>query len=478
MAVGGTSRTLEIIIRARDLASKSLRRVGRVSKKLSGGMQKLTGVVFGLQGAVMSLAATVGATILGKSFLNAAVMAERYRMQLKILTGSQKQANMLFEEGAKLAGEIAFEYKDIMGTVTAMRGVVKGSNEDVIKWTKLIADVAAAVGMDIETTTQQITRMYSAGAQAAELFKERGKLAMLGFTVGVSYSADQTREKLLKMWEDPASALNGAAKQMANTWEGMMSMMGDSWFQFRQQVMEKGGVFDFIKALAQMWLNFATKLKKEGKFEAWALSMGQTVIKVLGMIAMSLAYVGDGFRGWLMIWDGLKLGAVSFGTVVNQVMLGFIWYIKKVVEAYQWLLKMQKHVGGTIEEIGQKLWTIASNARFFGKEIAAIAKGIAEAGAAFTAETQASIDSIEDWKTGLDGVSDKYQNANDMYLEILDTTNKHLAQLAGTVPYHDKVNELLKEATILAHKFRMEREKISDEEKKGVVGGQIGRAHV
>lgn len=458
------SRTLQIIILAKDLASKSFRGIGRSLKVMRKGISGVQSAMFGLKGAVISLAATIGATILARSFLDAAVTAERYRMQLKILTGSQKEANDLFKRGADLAGNIAYEYEHVMGAIVHMRGVIKGNSDEVMRWTKLIADVAAATGMSIMITTEQITRMYSAGAQAAELFKERGKLSMLGFTAGVSYSIKETRERLMRMWEDPLSKLHGAAAQMANTWEGMISMMSDSWFQFRQLVMEQGGVFDYIKAVAQMWLDFTGKLKSEGKLEAWALSMGKTVITVLGSIATAAGWVGDAFRGWLMIWDGVKKAAAVFGILISDTMLTIIWSVRKVLDIYKWMLEMQKKIADSVIEMGRRLQQAAKDIPAVGNRIAKVAKGIADMGKAFADSTQAGIDKIDTWDDKLGGIADLYGEANEELFGIIENTHAHLLLLAAEVPYHEKVAGLLKQINVLAEEYRKKREEINDEE--------------
>lgn len=460
------SRTLQIIILAKDLASKSLRGVGRSLKTLRRGITGLKSMIFSLQGAVVSLAATIGATLLARSFLTAAVTAERYRMQLKILTGSQKEANDLFEQGAELAGGIAYEYEHVMGAIVSMRGVIKGSSGEVMRWTRLIADVAAATGMDIMTTSQQIIRMYSAGAQSAELFKERGMLAMLGFTTGVSYSVKETRAKLLRMWEDPTSKLHGAAAEMANTWTGMMSMLSDSWFQFRQLVMEKGGVFDYIKAIAQLWLTFIGDLKKEGKVEEWALSMGRTVIKVLGSIAMAAGWVADAFRGWAMIWAGIKTAAVLFGMVVSDTMINIINLVQRLLGAYKYILEMQKKIADAVVAMGKKLQEAAKNIPAVGGRIAKVANGIAAMGEAFAASTQTGIDNLGEWDDKLTDVNSAYGDANDEMLKILETTEKHLLLMSEQVPYHEKVEALLKNINVLAEDYRKKRVEINDEEGK------------
>jgi len=59
--------------------------------------------------------------------------------------------------------------------------------------------------------------MYSAGAASADLFRERGILAMLGFQAGVTYSAEETRQRLMQAWLEPESKFKGMTGEMAKT---------------------------------------------------------------------------------------------------------------------------------------------------------------------------------------------------------------------------------------------------------------------
>ena len=148
------------------------------------------------------------------------------------------------------------------------------------------------------------------------MFRERGILAMLGFQSGVSVSAEETRKRLIAAYEDPASKIRGAAEALSRTWGGMMSMMSDAWFQFRNVVME-AGVFDFIKAGVSLLLEQIRLLKSEGKMEEFGKALGENVLKGLEIIIKGVAIVADGFRGWKMIWLGLKATFALFSEFVN-----------------------------------------------------------------------------------------------------------------------------------------------------------------
>ena len=202
--------------------------------------------IFSLKGAVLGLAGAYGIKKLAGSFVDAASTAEQYKIRLTALLGSVEEGNRLFQDMAKYAGEVPFEYEKIMGAATQLSGIMKGGVDEIKQWMPLIGDLAAVSGLTIEKTTEQVVRMYSAGAASADLFRERGITSMLGFQAGVSYSAEETRKRLIEAWEDPMSKFKGATKELAKSWSGALSMMSDKWFKFRNMVME-AGVFEELK---------------------------------------------------------------------------------------------------------------------------------------------------------------------------------------------------------------------------------------
>ena len=322
------SKTMKIIIEAQgDQAQRILRtlrgemnKVERDTNKASGSMVKLRAAMSKLKSAVFGLKGLLvgaGVGLLSRSFLDAAKTSEAYRIRLNVLLGDVKEGNRLFRDMSKYASGVSFSYEEIMGSATSLAGVMKGGVDEVNRWMPLIGDLAAASGLSIQEATSQIIRMYSAGAASADLFRERGILAMLGFQSGVSYSAKETRERLVQAWEDPASKFRGASEQLSRSWEGMMSMLGDAWFQFRNQVMESG-VFDFLKSGLQLLIDYIGQLRKEGDLSSFAQRVGKVIIAVLKTIIRGVALLGDAFRGLKMIWNGLKAAFALFAEGLNR----------------------------------------------------------------------------------------------------------------------------------------------------------------
>ncbi len=236
---------------------------------------------------------------LSASVLEAASVSEQYEIRLQHLLGSQAEGSRLFEEMAEFAGKVPFEYEKIMGAATQLSGVMKGGVDEVTRWMPLIGDLAAVSGLSIEQTTEQVVRMYSAGAGAADLFRERGILSMLGFQAGVSVSAEETREILMEQWNKQGSAFKGATQDLAGSWTGMMSMLSDAWFAFRTKI-AASGLFDFAKAGVQLIINAIEDLKKRGQLDVWARRIGDGIINSLIPALEIMRFFHNG-------WLGIKL---------------------------------------------------------------------------------------------------------------------------------------------------------------------------
>lgn len=354
-----TEEELDIIIKAKNLAQqaledmiKDLKGIGSQAKKssrlLSGfrtAVNKIKTSVFSLRGAFAAL----GLGFVAKSFIEAASTAEQYRVRLKVLMGDVKEANGLFKDMSEFASGVSFEYEQIMGSATALAGVMKGGREEIKQWMPMISDLAATAGMGIEETTSQVIRMYSAGAASADMFRERGILAMLGFQAGVSVSAEQTRKKLIEAWEDPASKFRDASLLLSHTWGGMLSMMSDVWFQFRNMVME-AGVFDYIKGALDLLLERIRTLKEQGKLDKWAESMAEKVIGAFGIMIKTVYVMKDVLKGLKLTFMGVKLVGITLAEA--------FWSIKSVLSDVSLFIK--KFFDDAVYE-AKVLWTKFQN---------------------------------------------------------------------------------------------------------------------
>jgi len=352
MPAGSKSDTLDVIIRVKDAATRNLQKVDRGLQKLQSRLKSLPRAVFNLKTAFAGL----GLSLLARNFTQAASTAEQYRTRLNVLLGSTMEGNRLFQEMADYAGKVSFRYEEIMGSATNLAGVMKGGTDEIKQWMPLIGDLAAATGLSLQETTGQVIRMYSAGAAAADMFRERGVLAMLGFQAGVSYSAEETRKRLLAAWKDPASQFRGAAGELGKTWEGLISMMQDKWFQFRNLVME-AGVFDYLKALMSTFLDFINRLKKEGKLDKYAQDMAKFFLKAINILI-------KGGAAALEVILLLRRGFEGIKFVLNAVIAGWAKLIAIIITGYSKIAGIlhMKGISKTLQGVADRFNDISKTA--------------------------------------------------------------------------------------------------------------------
>jgi hypothetical protein len=294
--------------------------VDRFKRRTKKTMASVNRSVKGLSKTVIALGsalATVGVAYVAKEFVDAASVAEQLNVRLGVMLGSVAEGNRLFQEMTTFASKVPFAYEEIMQSATTLAGIMKGGVDEIAKWMPLIGDLAATTGLSITETTEQVQRMLSAGAASADKFRERGVLAMLGFTAGVSYSVDETRKKLMGAWKDPLSKFKGATAALATTLQGVISMISDKWFALRTTVMD-AGLMDFVKAIAMTIDQYFGGALEQSKTKAkgWA----QTIQNMIFSVMDSVGFLTDIFRGLQVVWKGLEIAfAVVAHGIVNSI---------------------------------------------------------------------------------------------------------------------------------------------------------------
>jgi hypothetical protein len=195
--------------------------------------------VFSLKGALIGIGA--GAAI--RSFVNVGKEVESLQVRFKFLFGSVEEGAVAFDNLTKFAGKVPFSLEEI-SRASGNLAVVADDANDLNRILEITGNVAAVTGLDFETTSSQIQRAFSGGIGAADLFRERGVRALLGFQAGAKVTAEETVEKFEELFAGDGRFAN-ATKDLATTLEGTISMIGDKYFNFQKDVAE--GFFDELK---------------------------------------------------------------------------------------------------------------------------------------------------------------------------------------------------------------------------------------
>ena len=227
------AQKLNIDIVARDKSKQALNNVQK-------GLSSLKQSVFNLQNAFIGL----GAGLVIRNLVNTGKQLESLNVRLKFLFGSAQEGAKAFDNMAKFASKVPFSLEEIQQGAGVLSVVSKDANE-LAHILEITGNVASVTGLDFRTTAEQIQRSLSAGISSADLFRERGVKAMLGFSAGATVSVEQTVEAFERVF-GKGGRFGKATDDLAKTFEGTLSMIGDKIFNFKKTILE-AGLFESLK---------------------------------------------------------------------------------------------------------------------------------------------------------------------------------------------------------------------------------------
>ena len=227
------AQQLKIDIVAKDKSKQALNGV-------QGSLSKVKSAVFNLQNAFIGL----GAGLAIRSLVNTGKQIEGLQVRLKFLFGTVKEGTKAFDEMAKFASKVPFSLEEIQAG-SGVLAVVSKDAKELANLMEITGNVAAVTGLDFRTTAEQIQRSMSAGISAADLFRDRGVKSMLGFKAGAVVSVEETADAFQKIF-GKGGKYGKATDELAKTFEGTMSMIGDSFFNLKRSILD-AGFFEELK---------------------------------------------------------------------------------------------------------------------------------------------------------------------------------------------------------------------------------------
>jgi len=227
------NQKLNIDIVARDKTKQALGNV-------QGALSKVKGAVFNLQNAFIGL----GAGLVIRNLVSTGKELENLRVRLKFLLKDTNEGAKAFDNMVKFASKVPFSLEEIQSGSGILATVTDNAN-DLQKMLEITGNVAAVTGLDFRTTAEQIQRSFSAGIGAADLFREKGVRNMLGFQAGAAVSIEATVQKFEEVF-GKGGRFGKATDELAETFQGTLSMIGDKVFNFKKVILE-AGLFETLK---------------------------------------------------------------------------------------------------------------------------------------------------------------------------------------------------------------------------------------
>jgi len=257
------NQKLNIDIVAKDKSKQALNSV-------QGALSKLKGAVFNLQNAFIGL----GAGLVARNLVNTGKELENLRVRLKFLLKDTNEGAKAFDNMVKFASKVPFSLEEIQSG-SGILATVTDNAKDLNKMLEITGNVAAVTGLDFRTTAEQIQRSFSAGIGAADLFREKGVRNMLGFQAGATVSIEATVEAFEKTF-GKGGRFGKATDELAETFQGTLSMIGDKIFNFKKVILE-AGLFEGLK-------------KEFGALDKFLEENSKQIDRIAEDIGMSLAF--------------------------------------------------------------------------------------------------------------------------------------------------------------------------------------------
>ena len=290
--------------------------------------------VMSLQGALIGL----GAGAILKSIITTASSVESLQVRLKFLTGSTEDAAEAFKVMNEFASKVPFSLEDIERASPLLLTVAKDVDE-LNGLLEITGDIAAISGLSFEATAGQLQRAMAGGISAADLFRERGVKAFLGFKEGVQYNAEQTKKIIEDMWKDGTTTAKGATKELANTFQGQVSMMQDAWRELKLVIADSGVFEDASKVVKKLTVILKDEktlenMKKFGEsISTIGNALGRMTEKLLALppwvleVGLIMAFLGGKKAKFVL------LGLIAISETIDSI-TGAVQNLKKAMEEY------------------------------------------------------------------------------------------------------------------------------------------------
>jgi len=316
------------------------------------GLSNLRASIFSVQSALIG----IGGGLVVRSFVNVGREVEELGIRFNFLFGNVAEGQKAFKGLIDFAGKVPFSLEEI-ASASGNLAVVTDNAEELQKVLKITGNVAAVTGLDFRTTAEQIQRSFSSGIGAADLFRERGVRALLGFKAGVNVTTEETIARFEELFGENGR-FSKATEVLATTFTGTLSMLGDKLFKFKLETNE-AGFFDFVKnALVVINRMIEENSKALSNFST---AVGQGMVNfikqfILGMaglmdiVAPLFRVINNGLAGLIEVVKALPPGIREMGII------GFLMLGRGGKIAVVGILALLKKMGIDLDEITNKIF--------------------------------------------------------------------------------------------------------------------------
>jgi hypothetical protein len=286
--IGSVLDTMKPAVTTASAYKNALLSVGSGVKSVTLGAGRLVASFGRLLFSVGALIAGVLSLATGfallRSSLGTAAQFEDVETVLSNIFGSVEKGSIALESVTKLAEELPFAFSDLAGAAPVL-ATVSANLTELEENMLLAANIAANFGIPFDQAASSLQRAFSAGAGAADVFREKGVLAAAGFEAGVSVSIDDTVAKLKEF----GTEIEGAAEKLNEKFSGAVSQTKDALTLFNAEIGSEA--MPFFQSMLTEFVNlFRTN---RASADAFAKTIGGNLVGAFKAVALGGAFLID-----------------------------------------------------------------------------------------------------------------------------------------------------------------------------------------
>jgi len=328
---------------------------------LQKGLGRLKQSVFNLKNAFIGL----GAGIVIRNLVTTGKEIENLRTRLKFLLKDTNEGAKAFDNMSKFASKVPFSLEEI-SRGSGILATVTDNADDLQKMLEITGNVAAVTGLDFQTSAEQIQRSFSAGIGAADLFREKGVRNMLGFKAGANVSIEETVMAFEKVF-GKGGRFGKATDELAQTFTGTLSMIGDKVFAFKKTLLDAG---------------FFTQLKRQfGDLDKFLVKNSESIERIAIGFGTVLAKAVEGIANlFKLLKENIDAVVTAFKVLIAIKIVAFFISLGKAIVPV--LAGLRGLAGLSLVGLAAVAASVAATAATFkvlNKEIDEIVKGISDA---------------------------------------------------------------------------------------------------
>lgn len=253
---------------------------------VAGRARDAAGAVAGLS-ARLALAGAGGVFLFNRQFVRGAADFERYRITLETVMGSAEAAQRRLDELTEFASRTPFNVAEVVRAGVALQTLgIRGRAAD--EALTAAGDAAAIFGTRLD---EAMTAMAAAGRGEMDPIERFGLQARTeGERIVMTWEENGRRMRATIDKNNRAAIIaatarawrgiaGGGMQRLADSWDGMLSNLGDAWSNFARQVAESGP-FEFLKQQLRDILGWVERMRTEGRLDQWAQQAGAAITRV------------------------------------------------------------------------------------------------------------------------------------------------------------------------------------------------------